>query len=300
MNTDSLQAFYTTVAQGNISKASKILHLTQPALSMKLQSLEKSVGKILLQRSNQGVTLTRYGEVVYEYAKNILQLIDNMNWGLKELDETIDQKLIIGVCPSIAEYILPCSIYLFKERYPGVQIEQKIQDSHEILNGVSNHTLQIGFIQGHYTSEGMTVRELFSSKLHLVMPANRNYVKGDSIMWDMLAKLPLILPQKGTCTRNMIEQALGGYRIGTEDLQIVLEFDSLEAIKSLVLSGRGMAFLPYMVIKKELYTGKLKSIEIEGADMLWKLSIVHLAEHSIYKMKEAFLRFITSPERGFC
>ncbi|XJZ27265.1 LysR family transcriptional regulator [Bacillota bacterium Lsc_1132] len=300
MNTEALKAFYLTVANKSISHTAKDLHMTQPALSKQLQTLESSIGAKLLHRSNNGVTATPHGEVVYKYAKNILRLIEQMEESLQELDESTYHHLIIGSCPSIAEYSLPCSIYLFKEKFPKARIEQKVLRSQEIIKEIANHSIQVGFIQGFYQHPAVIVQRLFTSKLHLVMSASHRYVAADTMTWDELKQLPMVLPQKDSCARNMLDQILEKHHMDTEDLQVSMELNSLEAIKTLVLSGRGVAFLPYMVIKKELYTGNLVSVEVEAADMQWIFSVAFSKEPSVHTIKEDFLHFITSPKRGFC
>ncbi len=300
MNTESLKAFYLTVANKSISQTAKDLHMTQPALSKQIQTLESSIGTKLLHRSNNGVSATVHGQVVYEYAKNILQLINQMEESLQEINENAYYHLVVGACPSIAEYSLPCSIYMFKEKFPKARIEQKVLSSKEILEEIANHTVHIGFIQGTYKHPEVIIQNLFNSKLHLVMSANHRYVGTSMITWEELKQLPLVLPQKETCARNMLDHLLENHQIGTEDLQVSMELNSLEAIKTLVLSGRGMAFLPYMVIKKELYMGNLVSIEVEKADLQWNFSVAFSKEMSGHSIREDFLHFITSTKSGFC
>jgi transcriptional regulator, LysR family len=78
MNLDYLKAFYTTVNCNSISKASKLLHITQPALSMQIQHLENEFNATLLIRSNKGVELTEEGKIVFEHAKSMLSLEKNI------------------------------------------------------------------------------------------------------------------------------------------------------------------------------------------------------------------------------
>ncbi len=122
MNLDYLRSFYITVQCNSISKAAKELHLTQPGLSMQIQNLEDEVGATLLIRSNKGVELTEEGRVVFEHAATMLSLENNIKI-LKIIEKS--KTLSIVSCKSLGEYVLPCSIYTFKEIYTDVDVNLK-------------------------------------------------------------------------------------------------------------------------------------------------------------------------------
>ncbi|WP_051403490.1 LysR family transcriptional regulator [Schnuerera ultunensis] len=122
MNLDYLKSFYVTVKCNSISKAAKQLHLTQPGLSMQIQNLEDEVGAKLLIRSNKGVELTEEGKIVFEHATTMLSIQKNIKRSIKDLEKS-KKTLSIVACKSLGEYVLPCSLYTFKEIYTDVGVK---------------------------------------------------------------------------------------------------------------------------------------------------------------------------------
>ena len=300
MNTEALHAYYETLQMKSISKAAQKLHMSQPALSMQLQALERELGYTLLHRTNRGVTATEEGQIVFEYVQNVLELLDDMDNKLKKQAELKYSQILLGTCPTLAEYLIPCSLYSFKEKYPHTCIDQKTVASREVIESLKNHMIQIGLINGTSKNPEIVCHELFTSDIHLVMSAKRSYVDREWIQPEELYRLPFVLPTKSSRTRSLLQQELYPFGIDVNQLQTKLEFDYLESIKSLVVSGKGMAFLPYMAIKKELYTDMLKVIRIEGMDLKWRCSLIHLAKKQLHQTEKEFIRFLTSKERGFC
>ncbi|MGG7179222.1 LysR substrate-binding domain-containing protein [Clostridium paraputrificum] len=296
MNLVSLRSFYTTVKFNSISKAAKELHLTQPGLSMQLQSLENEIGAKLLNRSNKGVGLTEEGSLVYEYAHSMLSLEDNLQIDLKNLKNK-KSKLLISSCKSIGEHILPCSIYTFKEIHFNIDISMEIDNSSNVLKKLMDHTTNIAIIQDMIVPDNISTIPIMSDRLILVGGKN---TKKNSISLSELTSIPLILREEGSGILALLEKSLKENLLTLSNLNILLSLNSLESIKSSVASGRGYSFLPESVVSHELRTGTLQKINIEELDIPFNYYVAFRKNYLFTDYENKFLDFLTSKKRCFC
>lgn len=296
MNLQYLKAFYVTVKANSISKAAKILHLTQPGLSMQIQSLENELQVSLLNRSNKGVQLTESGKVVFDYAVTILSLQDNIERDLKNL-KSENKQLLIGSCKVIGEHALPCSLYVYKHKNKDVNINMKISSCDEVINSLINRNINIGILNGFIDNKNIKVEKI--TKCNLLLVTSLPPVK-DSITLTELLKLPLISREKGSGTRETILFELIKHNIKFEDLNIIYELNSMEAIKNSVLAGNGISYIPQITIEKELKEGTLKVINVEGLNLTTEFYIAYRKDYELNSYEKDFINLIKSSERGFC
>lgn len=296
MNLYYLKSFYVTVKSNSISKAAKTLHLTQPGLSLQLQSLEKDLGVCLLNRSNKGVELTEAGQVLFDYADTILALQENVERDISNIKEE-RKKLMVGSCKAIGEYALPCSIYMFKNDNKHIDIQMEISNTSDVVSSLENRKINLGITSDMPTSKKISAKKITSDRLLLV--TSLPLVK-DRISIDELLHLPLIFREQGSGTRKIIQDHLKQISLASSDLNIIYELNSMEAIKTSVISGKGISFIPEMSIKRELKDGVLKAIEIDGLSFAADYYLCHLKGHKICSPEIEFEKFIMSSKRGFC
>lgn len=296
MNIDYLKAFYVTVKANSISKAAKIMHLTQPGLSMQIQSLEKELQVSLLNRSNRGVELTEAGEIVFDYANTILSLQDNIERDLENL-KTHKKKLLIGSCKSIGEYALPCSVYIFKHEHPDIDINLEISNTETVVDNILNKTVNIGIVQGKVNHKDLIYEKITSNNMLLV--TSLPLVK-DNITIDELKKLPLIFREEGSGARKDIIEKVESKSISIDDLNIIYELNSMEAIKTSVISAKGISFIPELIIKRELRDKVLTKIEVEDLEIVSDYYIIYKKNNTLNPYEQGFIDFLKSKKRGFC
>ncbi len=296
MNLQYLKSFYITVKLNSISKAAKELHLTQPGLSMQLQALEKELDSNLLIRSNRGVELTDAGKILFDYANTILSLQDNIQRDLSNF-KTSKKELFLGACKSIGEHALPCSIYIFKNDHPDININFNIYNSQEVISRLKDQSINLGIIQEDISEEGIVVELLGEDPILLVTSSS---TQKKNLTLKELLEVPLISREKGSGTQRAIEEALNKHSISSKDLKIMYQLNSMEAIKSSVVSGKGMAFIPKLTIERELYEGTLQAIDVENLSINSSYYVIYRKKHPFSVYEEAFKKFLKSSSRGFC
>lgn len=296
MNLEYLESFYTTVKYNSISKAASILHLSQPGLSGQLKSLENELGATLLTRSNKGVELTEEGTVVFNYAETLLSIQGNIKRDLINLNQDVP-KLMIGACKSVGEYALPCSLFTFKDVHEEVAIHMDVINSSHVIEKLQDHTINLGIIQHDFAAEDMTLQPIISDQLVLV---GNNLLSPSKISLDELKKLPLILREKKSGTRAIMEKALEEKNVSLEDLNIIYDLNSPEAIKSSIAKGKGFSFLPRIVVAQELKNKSLKIIQVEDLKIDFLYYLASRKNYILTEYEDLFANFIISNKRGFC
>lgn len=297
MNLEYLRTFFTTVQANSISKAAKQLHISQPGVSIQIQALEKELGFELLIRSNKGVELTDAGKIVFDYAVSLLSIQGNIERELDGLKSQV-QELVVSSCTTVGSYSLPCSLYLFKEKFPSVKILLDISNSQAVINNIINNNAKLGIVQCHPQHPGIEAHRVTSSKMLLVCSPRR--FRKTNISINDFIKLPLIEREEGSGTRKCIETNLARLGLSLEDTNTFLELTSTEAIKSALFAEKGFAILPEICIKQELALGTLQCVEINEISFDTEFYLAYQKEKTLKGPEKDFYDFIKSSRRGFC
>ncbi|HZJ76465.1 MAG TPA: LysR substrate-binding domain-containing protein, partial [Oscillospiraceae bacterium] len=181
--------------------------------------------------------------------------------------------------------------------FKNVNIYFEINNTEDIIKNLLDRTINIGIVHGNIAAENIKTDKITTDRLLLVTPLP--LIK-DTISLSEFKKLPLIFREEGSGTRRTIEEALLSLDISIEDLNIIYELNSMEAIKTSVLSGKGISFIPELSIKRELRDADLREIKIEGLDISGEFFIAYREDHDLASYEKEFIDFIKSSKRGFC
>ncbi|MDW7651068.1 MAG: LysR family transcriptional regulator [Bacillota bacterium] len=308
MQIDNLKAFCMVVESGSISKAAKKLFVSQPSLSVKIQDLENYYQAILLERTNKGVRPTDAGLVVYQNAQKIISLGDNIE---RQLEKTRSEELelVIGASSTIGNYALPCTIYNFKEKYPLYKLTLDISNSEHVVEKVIDGRVEIGLIEGPLspslretlTREGIGTKRVATNALILVVHNNGRFADTESIdLEHAFRSLPLIVRETGSGIRTTLEMVLAAHGLKLDDLNVVLELNTTNAIVSAVTSDKGVSLLPRMAIRKELHYKILREITVNNTNFRHDITTLYRTDNANKPLHATFLNFLHSRERGFC
>lgn len=298
MHLEYLRYFNEVATMGSISKVANSSHISQPALSQQIQKLEDILGYKLLVRSNKGVELTEAGQIVEKYSKNLIKSYDNMLEDLMSINKN-NNTIRIDSSPSIATYALPCTIYNLKEEYPSLKINLTTNLVDSVEQNVLNDICDFGFIQGrphesglHYTRVGMD---------RMVVVGSHEFPCKQEVSLSELRLLPLImLLEKFRITRELktcLQQS--GYDLG--EFNLLFSLDSIESIKSTVFKGYGISFLPYISVKKELYTRQLREIKTSDFKMDYEIYLIYKADKEMSPgIRNCIQYYKRIGEKSFC
>lgn len=297
MDNYQLKVFCTVTRSQSFSKAAKLLHMSQPAVSTQIKNLEEYYEGQLFERTPHGVILTKAGEVFYSYAERILNLYDEMEQQLESVLQRKSHQIIVGASTTIGNVSLPCSIYLFKEEYPEVSIRLQIANSDEVLRKVMANKVDIAVLEGYHESPELNAVPVTSDELVLIAPQHSQ--EEGSISLESFLKKPLILREDGSGTRKILANALEQHGHSINDLNVITEMTTIDAIKSAVEAGLGEAIVPRLAVRKEAYLGSLKVLNIEGMDMPLDFNIIYPVHKSLSTAAKRFIRFLSDPEERY-
>lgn len=298
MDSYQLKIFCMVTKLQSFSKAAKMLHMSQPAVSTHIKNLEEYYQGQLFERTPHGVTLTNAGEVFYNYAQKILELQDLMEQELEKVLQRESNQIIVGASTTIGNVSLPCSIYLFKEEYAEVNIRLDIANSEEILRRLMAGEVDIGVIEGDIEPQDMNAIPVTTDELVLILPPNHPH-SGDTMSIAEFIKHPLILREDGSGTRKILSAALERHGNSVNNLRVITEMTTIDAIKSAVEAGLGGAVVPRLAVRKEAYLGTLKVLTIEDLPMPLTFNIIYPVNKPLSTATKRFIKFLTDPDERF-
>ncbi len=284
MEITNLEVFLLVAKEKSLSKAAKLLHLTQPAVSNKIHMLETILDLSLFDRSPSGVTLTSSGQTFYQYANEITMMYNEMVEALK--GTITDQKMIIGAEAIIGNYFIPCRLAAFKEKFPNIDIKIISGDQADLLEKLERNELDFAFVDGTIPlAPNFHTKLLSTEPLYLAVPNSEKWKNIDSITTNELYSLPFILPDEKTGLHQSIKQSLNRYGISKNDLHISAEVSSISAIKTFVESGFGVSFLCGLATKKEIHSKSIKLIKVDSLSLNLNYYVAYHPEklHDIHK-----------------
>lgn len=288
----------------SFSKAAKLLHLSQPAVSGQIHSIEDFYGAQLFERSSSGVALTEIGEVVYRYAKEILKLHDALEKEVDSLQQNEIQKLIIGASSTLGNYALPCSLWNFKEKYPSVQIKLEIKNAETVLSMLRDDQVHLALleeesIKGHL--DNLVTQPVSSDELIVIAPPKSPWINKDSITLEELKKAPFIIREQGSGILRVFEKVISAWGLNLDQLNVKAELSSIDAIKSTIEAGLGISICGRMAVRKEIRSGIIHPLIIEGKAIKINYLIVYKADKNINIAAKRFIRLLAGPGKtAFC
>ncbi|PZM62070.1 LysR family transcriptional regulator [Paenibacillus dendritiformis] len=234
----------------NITKAAEKLYISQPALTYRIQQLEKEFGVKIVNRGRRGIQFTPQGEHLVKYAKDMRLQLRQTKEFLRNMDNKVTGILRLGVASNIATYILPSILKQFLEQYPDVEVRVMTDWSSNLVHSVYSQHVHIGMLRGDYD---------WPDEKHLMMEENICIVSKHEIHLQDLPGLPRINYKTEPSLQNTID--LWWKERYSLPPNIAMEVDKMETGKEMVLNGLGYAILPTIVLggQEDLYTINLTS-----------------------------------------
>jgi DNA-binding transcriptional LysR family regulator len=291
MDTRQLAAFCAVVERKSFSQAAERLGVTQPAVSLQVRSLEKRVGRQLLDRSGRRVEPTEAGLALYRGAQRLLalegELLDELEAGGEgELGGTLE----VGASTGPGSTVVPVLLCEFQRANPGVAISLSISDTQSVVDRVAERELELGVVGAARRHRGVVFEPFFRDEVVLACPPDHSFA-GRTITLDELKREPLIVMQEGAGVRQVIEDELRRAGTRLRDLEPRLELGLQESARSAVSAGYGVTFISRAAIEADLAAGTLAVARVKGLDPARQISLVRSTGRSATRAAEAFLTF---------
>ncbi|MET3699441.1 LysR family transcriptional regulator [Bacillus oleivorans] len=294
MNLEHLKVFYTAANKRNFSETAKMLHLSQPSVSLQIRQLEDYFQCKLFNRTTKKIELTTAGELLYQNASKIIKLVNQTEKEMQWLNESIHGELNVGASKTIGEHVLPYVLGQYVKEFPQVEIKLKILNSEQIIDKLKNGEINIGFIESMISYPDFCQKPFLEDELVIITSSTYSHIligENDKIAPNDLFSLPIILREKGSGTRQVVEEHLRKNGLDPSQLNIILELENTGAIKSAVESGLGVSIISKAAIRKELQLHTLKAVTIEGIKLTRFFYTVY-DENTISLPSESFIDFV--------
>lgn len=292
MEDHKLRVFCTVTETKSFSKASEIIHLTQPAVSLQIQALEDIYETKLFDRSSSTVTLTPAGEILYKYAKDILNLYAQADKDIGEITGLVKGSISIGASTTIGNYMLPSVIADFKAKNPKMKIHLLVGNTKRVIELLNAGNLDLGLVEGEVTKYKIVSEKLISDEMNLLVPAEHPWARKKDVSLLDIAKEPFIFREEGSGTRQMIEKYMGKRGISTQKMNITTILGSTEAIKEAVENGTGIAIVSKWAVRREIKYGALKTVKFKEGRLLRDFSLVFNKNSITSYAVDEFLTFL--------
>lgn len=293
MELTPLKSFLAVAREGNMTRAARRVHLSQPAISAQIARLEEELGTPLFHRTAKGVELTEAGVIFRHHAERALVWIEDGQEAVRALEGLDHGELSVGGGATATTYLFPPLLRAFHEQHPGVRLYVREQGSAAVAEGVLTGDLDLGVVTLPIDAPGLdslTVTPWVTDDLRLVVPPGHPLEKRRRFQWSELEGEPLVLFEAGTAVRRVIEQALATYGVHAE---IVMELRSIESIRQMVAQGIGSAFVSRFALPGE----DAGLAPAEGvAELRRDLAIVQRSDRAATPAARAFLDLMAHPD----
>ncbi len=292
---DQLRILKAIALEGSFKKAADTLYVSQPAVSLQVQNLEKQLNVHLFDRGGRKAQLTEAGHLLLNYAEKIISLCQETCRALEDLGSLQGGTLIVGASQTTGTYLLPRMIGMFRQKYPEVTVQLQVHSTRRTSWSIANGQIDLAIIGGEVPIELQeTLKSLpyAEDELALVLPPDHHLAKAELIQKEDLYKLKFITLDSQSTIRKVIDKVLTHYEIDVKRLKVEMELNSIEAIKNAVQAGLGAAFISTTAIQKELQMQILKTVRIKDVEVTRTLSVLINPNRYRSRASEAFTKEI--------
>lgn len=258
MDVGRIEAFVQVARTGSISRAAEVLFVTQPALTARLQGLERSLDATLLHRGRHGSRLTEAGRALLPHAERALAALDRGREAVADVSEGSGGRLTIGAAPAVSTYVLPAMLHRFQASHPRVRLSVRSGHSEEVLDMVLRDEVEIGLMRP-IQHAGITATLLYEDELVLVVPRGHRFVTEGHVRMAQLASEHLILFDRTSSYHELTSAIVRQAGIAPRGQ---LEVDNIDAAKRMVEQRLGIALLPLTSVSAEIGSGRLVPVTI--------------------------------------
>ncbi|CAN7704825.1 LysR family transcriptional regulator [Variovorax paradoxus] len=295
MNFDlaDLRAFLSVADFSSFRAASDNLHLSQSALSRRIDKLESALGVTLFNRTTRKVELTTIGRAFVPKARSVMRELEDALVGIREVTDRVSGQVTIACVPSAVGYFLPAAIKQFHEAYPRVRIRLIDESSAEILMAVARGDADFGLTYIGTQEPDIDFEPLLEERFVVACPAGHPLAKHKRVTWAELARHEYVTIAQGSGNRFLIDQALSHVE---SKPQWFCEVRHVPALVSLVEAGLGLGVVPRLAMPPKGHSG-LVSLPLEGPRVTRLIGLIRRRGREFMPSAQLFYDMLLKPRR---
>lgn len=292
-----LRVFRTVAEEASFRRAAERLHLSQPAVSQQIHALEEELGVVLFDRGKGRIALTDAGTVLLGYARKGARLAAEAQAALERTRGEVAGELRIGASMTVTQYFLPRVLGAFLQQHPHIQFSVKSANTEHIVEALAQGEIDLALIEGPVSSREVFRQPVLEDRMVLIVGRRspwpqKSGVEKPLVPVHALKEVPLIMRERGSGSRRVVELALRRAGLPWRELRIAMELDSIVAIISAVEEGLGAGFVSEWAIRKEVRLGTVRVIPVEGLDIRRNFTLIRAIGPTPTGPAGAFERFI--------
>ncbi len=298
MDLKQFEYVLTVMEEKNFSRAAKRLFISQPSLSQYISRLEAQLGFEIFDRSTVPLTLTYEGELYVETALNVIEMFDNLKRRIRETSQLKAGRLNLGLTPSKAANTLPAVLPVFKEKYPGIELNITEATSFQLENMLLEGKLDLCMINLPIQSKNIAYEPILTENLFLAAPPdfyspyetkaeNGGY---PTIELKYLSDESFVLMHPEQRIRQITDSTFLSAGIRPK---VVMETGSIDTALRLSASGAGFSFVPESSAR---FAGLVKQPKYYSINdgFSWTLVVAYKKNSVSTKLREAFIQTVKS------
>ena len=272
MQIESLKVFCDLSETESFTKAAQINGVTQSAVSQQISSLERLFKSLLIERSKKKFRLTREGQVLYDYSKQIIQTYEGLHSKLQEIKDIISGTIRVATIYSIGLHDLPPYIKRFLKEYPTVHVHVEYRRANQVYEDVLGNVVDLGLVAYPTKDAKLDQVPLRKDPLVLICHPQHAFAKLKAIKLKHIAGQKFIGFEPDIPTRKALDRIFKDHGV---DVRHVMEFDNIETVKRAVEIDAGIAIVPQGTVTQEVSKQTLAALQIDDADFYRPLAVIY-------------------------
>jgi len=291
MQLESLKIFCDLAESESFTKAAQINGITQSAVSQQISALEKTFKTVLVERSKKRFRLTREGEILYQYAKQIITIFDSMQSRLQEIKEIISGTIRIATIYSIGLHELPPYIKKFLKMFPTVNVHVEYRRANQVIEDVIGNVVDLGLVAYPTKDAKLEIVPFRKDLMVLICHPQHPLAKNKEIRIKEISGQKFVGFEPDIPTRRATDKVLRDHGVNVE---VVMEFDNIETVKRAVEIDMGIAIVPESTISQEIAKQTLAAIKFSDVEFYRPLAAVYKKTKVLSPAMKQFLNVLKS------
>jgi DNA-binding transcriptional LysR family regulator len=260
-----LTALVTVAEVGSVTKAARLLHVVQPAVTRQIRTLEEEIGVPLFDRTRQGMVLTPAGGVLVERARRALHELERARMEIRPDPGEVTGIVSIGLLESVTDILAPPLAAAVAGRYPGIELRILTAYSGHLQEWLNSGDIDVSLLYNLTDAPSLALVPLLREKLWVVAPPDAGLTPESAMPWEAVLAHPLVLPVTGHGLRALIDQARSSV---ARQPRITIQTNSMHLQKNLVLAGHGWTVLPAAGVARDIAAGVLSGAPLTAPEVV--------------------------------
>ncbi|WP_180270645.1 LysR substrate-binding domain-containing protein [Sporanaerobium hydrogeniformans] len=291
MDLHYLKIFNTVAMHESFTRASEVLHISQPALSIQIKKLEEELELKLFDKAGNKIILNENGKLLYGYTQKVFAILGEAENVLVNKKDYIGGSITVGGSNTPGAYILPHIIGEFKKKYPYVDINLQIASTDEMARRVEEGIVDFAVNGGGVTYPAtVEVEKLMEDELIIAISPLNLYARNRYISLEELQYIKFILHENNSQLNKVAKTFIEEFGLSAKKIEMTL--GNIEAIKQAVIANLGLSLIPHAAIALELSIGVIKEVQIKGRSWYYPYNLIHNKNKYLSPAAKEFMKMV--------